>query len=779
MSMLSTSPTLSPPRALSSGRRLISKIASPFASKTRAFTEYDVQLDEPHRQYSPGDIVRGCVVLRVVKPVRVTHIVVCLHGFVQVFKTPGFAGDGYRHHYGYQGTGKGKRSGGEYFGNGFASLFEDEVVLCGDGRLGESLYKFNFELEFPIKPLPSSIDFERGTITYLITSTMTRPTTISPVSTCDRKIHFVERIDISCLRPPKSRSITLEAISKRSRARHHARKLVPASDVAGKKSETSTIDPRTAHRASAAPSMVAGQDLPESPAPSESSFDSGEGSSRLASTSDSGPHSTHTSDSGNGSAGKDLHDQKTITATVELLRGGCLRGDSIPVKVVVNHTKHVKSLNGVIVTFFRLARVDMHPDLPVGPMDDKSRQKREDYYPKSMTGLGGLSLSGAGSSHTFRKDLSQTFMPLLVDPQSLTAEVNAKILVPEEAFPTIASVPGAMISFKYHVEVVLDIQGKLAGQDRNLPQMTYTTPPVALADGSSGSGWMDDLNRPSYGNYGSNIVDTAPVRRDKSVVTCNFEITVGTQDSDRRRGKQKVQSAQESTESDAPWTGPVRDASTSRNHAYESHGLSYEGRQYQDTAPAVDHQHRLVTEPGQAPPSFQMTLPPRFPIPDIVAEEQALPEKERLRRAEARLLPSQPPPSDGQNDSAHDFTPSAPPESAATVSANGYAQSEPPTSENRGASSAVPQYYPPSPSYETLGGTQDEDKQELHRRRLQVEASAPELDPDAQPGGPDHDGPTAPTLSDGDEDEGEGRDGSVHDSHASMRYAGGLPAYAR
>ncbi|KAK4974725.1 hypothetical protein LTR28_010232 [Elasticomyces elasticus] len=713
--MLSTSPTLSPPRALSSGRRLISKIASPFASKTRAFTEYDVQLDEPHRQYSPGDIVRGCVVLRVVKPVRVTHIVVCLHGFVQVFKTPGFAGDGYRHHYGYQGTGKGKRSGGEYFGNGFASLFEDEVVLCGDGRLGESLYKFNFELEFPTKPLPSSIDV--------------------------------------------------------------------TSDVAGKKSETSTIDPRTAHRASAAPSMVAGQDLPESPAPSESSFDSGDGSSRLASTSDSGPHSTHTSDSGNGSAGKDLHDQKTITATVELLRGGCLRGDSIPVKVVVNHTKHVKSLNGVIVTFFRLARVDMHPDLPVGPMDDKSRQKREDYYPKSMTGLGGLSLSGAGSSHTFRKDLSQTFMPLLVDPQSLTAEVNAKILVPEEAFPTIASVPGAMISFKYHVEVVLDIQGKLAGQDRNLPQMTYTTPPVALADGSSGSGWMDDLNRPSYGNYGSNIVDTAPVRRDKSVVTCNFEITVGTQDSDRRRGKQKVQSAQESTESDAPWTGPVRDASTSRNHAYESHGLSYEGRQYQDTAPAVDHQHCLVTEPGQAPPSFQMTPPPRFPIPDIVAEEQALPEKERLRRAEARLLPSQPPPSDGQNDSAHDFTPSAPPESAATVSANGYAQSEPPTSENRGASSAVPQYYPPSPSYETLGGTQDEDKQELHRRRLQVEASAPELDPDAQPGGPDHDGPTAPTLSDRDEDEDEdereGRDGSVHDSHASMRYAGGLPAYAR
>ncbi|KAK4981068.1 hypothetical protein LTR28_007121 [Elasticomyces elasticus] len=414
-------------------------------------------------------------------------------------------------------------------------------------------------------------------------------------------------------------------------------------------------------------------------------------------------------------------------------------------------------------------------------MDDKSRQKREDYYPKSMTGLGGLSLSGAGSSHTFRKDLSQTFMPLLVDPQSLTAEVNAKILVPEEAFPTIATVPGAMISFKYHVEVVLDIQGKLAGQDRNLPQMTFTTPPVAFADGSSSSDWMEDLNRPSYGNYGSNIVDTAPVRRDKSVVTCNFEVTVGTQDSDRRRGKQKVQSTQEYAESDAPWTGPVRDASTPRNHLYESHGLGYEGRQYQDSVPAVDHQHRPINDPGQVLPSFQMTPPPRFPIPDIVAEEQALPEKERLRRAEARLLPSQPPPLDGHADNAHDLAPSAPPESATTASANGYMQFGPPTSENCRASSAVPRYYPPSPSYEILGGTGDEDKQELHRRHLRLEASAPEPDPDACPGGPDYDGATAPTLpeEDEDEDEGGGQDGSVHDSHASMRYAGGLPAYAR
>ena len=99
----------------------------------------------------------GSVRLSVLRPTRVTHIVVSLHGFVQVFKNPGSPGEGFRANTNYLGTGRGKKSG-EYFGNGFASLFEDEVVLCGDGRLAEGAYQFNFELEFPDRDLPSSID---------------------------------------------------------------------------------------------------------------------------------------------------------------------------------------------------------------------------------------------------------------------------------------------------------------------------------------------------------------------------------------------------------------------------------------------------------------------------------------------------------------------------------------------------------------------------------------------------------------------------------------------
>ena len=42
--------------------------------------------------------------------------------------------------------------------NGQASLFQDEVTLCGEGRLDIGLYEFEFELEFPSKGLPTSID---------------------------------------------------------------------------------------------------------------------------------------------------------------------------------------------------------------------------------------------------------------------------------------------------------------------------------------------------------------------------------------------------------------------------------------------------------------------------------------------------------------------------------------------------------------------------------------------------------------------------------------------
>lgn len=144
-------------RSPSTSRSLISRIASPFTSKTRNISDFHIQSDDPHRHFSPGDLVKGSVFLTVHKPVRVTHIVICLHGFVKVFRRPNAPGEGTPKDGGFMGTGRGKR-GTEYYGNGFASIFEDELVLCGEGRLDVGVYAFKFELELPYSGIPSSID---------------------------------------------------------------------------------------------------------------------------------------------------------------------------------------------------------------------------------------------------------------------------------------------------------------------------------------------------------------------------------------------------------------------------------------------------------------------------------------------------------------------------------------------------------------------------------------------------------------------------------------------
>ena len=140
-----------------SSRSLFSRLRAPLQSKSRNFTDFYIQPDDPHRQYAPGDIISGSVIVKVVKPLRITHLVISLHGYAQVYKNPNSPGDAYKSYTATVGNGKGKKTGG-YFGNGFVSLFEDEAVLCGEGRLGEGVYHFNFELEFPSKGLPSSID---------------------------------------------------------------------------------------------------------------------------------------------------------------------------------------------------------------------------------------------------------------------------------------------------------------------------------------------------------------------------------------------------------------------------------------------------------------------------------------------------------------------------------------------------------------------------------------------------------------------------------------------
>jgi hypothetical protein len=723
-------PPSSPPlsSASSAGRRILSRLASPlFSQKGRSIADFHIKAHDPHKQYSPGESVKGCVIVKVVKPVRVTHVSVCLHGFAQVYRTPGATADqlrGNTHRIGRL-QGRGKKSG-EYFGNGFASLFEDESVLCGDGRLDEGAYRFEFEVQFPDDmDLPSSIDFERGTISYMLTATLTRPTTIAPVISHGQKIYLVERVDIAPLLPPKPRTITLEPVSRKIRP-----PKVP-----------SPLTIMTSH--------TPGADVGEPPTPpsvSEFSFDSrGGGSSSLSDT----PH-------------------KLITATVELLKGACLRGDSFPVRININHTKHIKSINGIIITLYRQARVDMHPALPLGPRDDGQKRKYEDYYPKSITGLGGLSLSGAGSSHTFRKDLAQILVPLYVDPVSLTAEINAKIGVPHGAFPTITSVPGAMISFRYYIEIILDIQGKLT-HDRYLSQ--HGSGPISAAAHPADAKEPGLLNGPDDTPFlmlnGAGILDTAPIRRDKSVATCTFEVVVGTTDSERKKGKGKekaVESLSPQDDHDRSLETP-HDISTQQTDSPDlsQHAQAHQYHDYDQASPSEYHQgYTYDYGPGEyqwdAGQEYQYdhAYDPAYYEPPPLEDESSLPEKERLRRAEARLMPSEPPLIPTASSAVEQASaPILPPDDSShhpDVVIAGSSRSQ----------TAALHQIPTSVQTETPSHVDDrsslpptDDKHELQRRRLQTAASAPPPslpNPDEREQNVDA-GPSAPIIIDDDMNE--------------------------
>ncbi|KAL5117202.1 ph-response sensor protein [Pleosporales sp. CAS-2024a] len=618
-------------------RSLLARLKSPLASKSRNYNEFYIQSDDAHRQYAPGDIISGSVILKVTKPLRITHLVISLHGYAQVFKNPNTPGDAYKTYCTTLGSGKAKKIG-SYFGNGFVSLFEDEVVLCGEGRLAEGVYHFNFELEFPAKGLPSSINFERGTIAYMLTATLTRPTTISPATSCHAPVNLVEVIDIAPVGGLKPRIISLEPISRRGRTKP-SRKTPDnmVTDPIPPHSSKGSEAPRTAQ--SIDHNAVAEEaDCPRSPSPSEMSSQS-QMSSGGASGTEYGVRSIHTGTDGATRSDKSraATKGKTITATIHVLKGAFLRGDQIPIKIHVKHTKHVRSLNGIIVTLYRQARVDMHPALPVAPNTKGDKNKTEDYYPKSRTGLGGLSLSSAGSTHTFRKDLSQAFAPLFVDPRTLTAEVKCAVRVPDEAFPTISNVPGAMISFKYYVEVVIDIQGKLTGLDRMVANAGLVVPFGAATMA------QDDVSSNMFSTFGGSFVDTDSIRREKGIISSLFEVIIGTKDSERN-GKRKQTRIPEPS---SPIHNVAPDLS-SEPFIAEGHGQDYDhdyydyyenGQQYYN----YNHDPSFYEVPGyeqhgpRGGPSYH--APTQLPY----EEEAGLSEKERMQRAEARLLPSQPP----------------------------------------------------------------------------------------------------------------------------------------
>ena len=476
----------------------------------------------------------------------------------------------------------------------------------------------------------------------MLTSTLTRPTTMSPTTTCDVKVTLRDAIDVAPIAEPKPRVISLEPISRRTRNKHPRTRPDTGKSDSVPPTPSGTEAPRRASRSEPANGTPEDSINPRSPSPSETSFAS-QMSSSGASGTEYGIRSVNTVTDAGGfiaaNGNRATVKGKTITATIDVLKGGFLSGDQIPVRVTVNHNKHVRSLKGIIVTLYRQARVDMHPALPVAPNSKGDKTKSEEYYPKSRTGLGGLSLSSAGSSHTFRKDLGQSFAPLFVDPRTLTADIKCSVPVPDDAFPTISNVPGAMISFKYYVEVVVDIQGKLTGLDRMVSNAGVVTVPTSTSNTPGGMG-RDEAASNTFSTWGGNFVDTDGIRREKGVISSLFEVIVGTKDSARNGKRKQTQSLPTNGQDgvhEIPY-GAYDETNApgdydSYDYGYDENGQYYGDYGYDPAYYEVPGYNDRGQDGGQ---SYHAP-----PAPAV--QDEGLSEKERLRRAEALLLPSQPP----------------------------------------------------------------------------------------------------------------------------------------
>lgn len=688
----SSSPPSETPRLQSKkSRNFANRFGSLFASKPSHVNDYYIQLDDHARVYGAGDTLSGTFVLDVARPLGVTHIVISLFGYLEVFKTHARSRTDHRDSVSRVASGKGKRWVSEYYGDGFASLFEDEVVLCGQGRLDPKLYHFRFELDFPRNlRLPSSIWFERGTVRYVVSATLTRPTTMSPTTVTSRKLEFRESIDIASAPVPRPWAVTLEPIERGSRPRvvRRAAPQTPPNDSGAALPLPSSLNSQGDSASTATTQRQQAQSgdgrVPTPPTPSIASTTSGPWHD---STSPADSRSYRLSSSPRlerGSSGG-FHDPlRTITAVVQLARGGCLPGEILNLTVSINHTKPVKSVRGLVVTLYRQARVDMHPHLPLGGPAGAGAgkpHKYEDYYPRSRTGIGGLSLEAAGSGQVWRKDLCQTFAPLYVNPMTLSAVVKTAVRVPDEAFPTFRNAPGDMINFKYFVEVIIDIHGKLAEQsvlseNVNMPNSRLDAEALQdipiLEEGQQALRWS------------MNCIDTTQMRRDKNSLVCVTDLIVGTKDSGknstRARGPREDDRTSDGSrphgrDSDTG-TGPVasstpasdatngarsRQADTPIAHARATRSEAEQWHEYGDDQ-AGYWQGDYHDESYDPYASYDMELEQPEPYDYQPSAhhghpDDGLTEKERLRRIEESLLPSQPP---GAEEGPSDYQPSAP-----------------------------------------------------------------------------------------------------------------------
>lgn len=541
----------------------------------------------------------------------------------------------------------------------------------------------------------------------MLTATFTRPTAVLPTLSCTCRLSFRDSIDIANVRVPQPRVITLEPVVRRSRSRSEPNstpaglkpKLTAAADVVMLENRSTTVEQ----------SVLPGHD----------------GTSRSADPSNSSSPKTSISMGSQRTNARNSSfpgPEKAIKLQVELVRGGCLPGGELTVKVSVNHVRPVRSLHGIIITLYRICHLDREPSTSINK--SKETAMALESVPKSRTGLTGLVFSADDPNMTFRVNLAQTTAHLIVDPDLLSAEVKRSVRVPEDVFPTVFGVPGSLLAFRYSIEVIVDVQGKLAGQNYYFQQFIQNSS-------------FSDMPRNTV-TFSNQL--TSLFRRETSVIAVDIPIVIGTKDSALKLSTRPVQGLSDQAGTQDCQDDEVISLESRDNEDHRSAETLHVSDLQENIA---DESSRQLHDRDNRGEHVLHKWP--FEVPAGTTE------KSRLRSAEEQLLPSAPVLEDnGLSSVALSSQPSAP------HAADLHNDNE----EIWPSSLSAATYCQIADSHQAFANAShsQDDKQEMERKRLLAAASAPDIDQDDEAEGsssmarpmPE---PSAPLLDDDDDDD--------------------------
>lgn len=632
-----------PPRFLQSGSLLSGDTNFKYRIDFNSVDEFYILLADPHRSWLPGDEISGQIIFISKKDLANIVITLSLIGSVKINASSHSKLRPVKellfHHtikiYGDENSGNNNENG-EEFSNG---LFKGE-------------HRFPFIVKLPNKRVFTSIDFGKGSIKYSLKAAVGNASSFandspaaSPLSDSNNNNNNTTKNNFIL----KTKNLNFHNSVYTSEKIITLINPIDVSKLPRSKPKRLIIkDPRLSKKLSRTQSSTSTLNTVNTFNTLSSNNSDTTTNGEFHSNGNTPGNSASQSNSNSPLNGLDNARPQVIKVALEIPERGFLRGELIPTKLNINHSRKIQDLNGIIVTLVRVCR---------------------------------LSNGHENMVESFRKDLQQLVLPLYVDPNTFQSEINTNLRVPADAFPTISGCP--LVSFQYFIEVLINLSGKsliLDSSNHHKPSISTDEANHSLLENPSNDlkyKFNFNSNASMNQNERSGFINTDKYKRMKKFLLLTTEVIIGTNRLNERLAYTSNERSNELLHDNLNSISPTSRKSSSVSGSNDSPLLF---NQTGSTPPSQQgHQQPMSLNPlSEAIPANNFSTPPYFenqqdsplniadtPIPGYeevsnnyhansslapvqMPTHQHLSEKEQTRAHEASLLPSAPPLDDAE-----------------------------------------------------------------------------------------------------------------------------------